>query len=407
MGRKIVITKYHSKMFLMDFSESVCTGISVLADSEKTLLGNIYIGRVENVVSNINAAFIEIQKGIKCYYSLQENKKHIFLNRKNNKTVNVGDKLLVQVCREPIKTKPATVTSKIEIPGKFAVLSSDVEGVLISSKIKKSSNAQALKECIEKELTDKNVEAGIIVRTNAASVSMEIVLKEINQLVDKYNKVLQRAEFGMFYEKLNSGIPEYCSYINDIPEKDLEEIVTDNKDVYDTIVSNVPEIDMNKIRFYDDELLELYKLYSFETIIKHATDRKVWLKSGGYLVIDQTEAMTVIDVNSGKQTVKKRKADTDAVMEDAFFKVNMEAAEELSRQLRMRNLSGIIIVDFINMKLEDHNQKLLSAMSHLLKKDPVTASVIDITKLGLMEITRKNQGKCLAEQLHAKSVSEE
>lgn len=400
MNRKIVITKLKSKRFLLDFNGSVCNGIKVLADEDNNIVGNVYVGRVENVVKNINAAFVEIQKGVKCYYSLNDNKKHIFLNRKNNDAVNIGDKLLVQVHKEAIKTKPAAVTSKIEIPGKYIVVSADVEGVLISSKIKKNPRIEEIKKLMEQLLEDSSKEFGIIVRTNAAQTPVSDIIDEAKQLISTFSGILEAAPYRMFYEKLYSSLPEYCNFINDIPVNDLEKIVTDQQDVYNLITRAVPGLEISKTEFYEDDMLALNKLYSVETLLKHATDKKVWLKSGGYLVIEQTEAMAVIDVNSGKQAVSKKKAGSAAYIEENFFKTNMEAAEELCRQLRLRNLSGIIIVDFINMKDEEHNKELLKSLSKMLKQDIIPAFVVDITKLGLVEITRKSNGKSLYEQIY-------
>ena len=398
MNRKIVITEFNSKRYLLDFTDEVCTRISVLGSDDTNIVGNIYIGRVENVVKNINAAFVEIQKGVKCYYSLQENQNHIFLNQKNNSAVNIGDKLLIQVSREAVKTKPATATCKLEIHGKYVVVSADVKGVLVSSKIKKNPQALIIKEALI-ELLDSCQNFGFILRTNAAEAELNDVVKEAKQLSDTFAGIIKASQYGMFFDRLYSSMADYCNEINNVPTNELEKIITDQKDVYNTILQSVSGLDREKVVFYEDEMLSLNKLYSLETLLKRSTDRKVWLKSGGYIVIDQTEAMTVIDVNSGKQIAGKTKANKIEQMEDSFFKVNMEAANELARQLSVRNLSGIIIVDFINMKNDEHNKELLSFLSKCLKQDSVTASVIDITKLGLVEITRKRNGKSLAEQL--------
>ncbi|MDO5403628.1 MAG: ribonuclease E/G, partial [Eubacteriales bacterium] len=301
MNRKIVITEFNSKKYLLDFSNSVCNGITVLSEADN-IVGNIYIGRVENVVKNINAAFVEIKKGVKCYYSLNENQNHIFLNTKNNTTVNIGDKLLVQVSREAVKTKPATVTCRLEIPGKYIVVSADVSGVAVSSKIKKNPLALEIKNRLKEILTTLPAGFGFIVRTNAIDACSDDVISEALKLSNVYTRLYESSRYGMFFDKLYSSIPDYCNEINSIPTNDLEKVITDQKDIYDTILKAVPGLDCKKVVYYEDEMLELYKLYSLETLLKHSTDRKVWLKSGGYLIIDQTEAMTVIDVNSGKQT---------------------------------------------------------------------------------------------------------
>ena len=169
--------------------------------------------------------------------------------------------------------------------------------------------------------------------------------------------------------------------------------ITDIKEVYDNIVNDI-NMDNYSIRYYEDDMLALYKLYSMENDIEKALGKKIWLKSGGYLVIEQTEAMCVIDVNSGRQISKHRDKKSK---EDELFKTNMEAATEIARQLRIRNLSGIIIVDFINMTREDYNKELMSHLRKLFKSDTVNTTVVDITKLGLIEITRKKSGRSLIE----------
>lgn len=151
-----------------------------------------------------------------------------------------------------------------------------------------------------------------------------------------------------------------------------------------------------KVRLYKDEMLELYKLYDIKKQLEQASAQKVWLKCGGYIIIEQTEALTSIDVNSGKCISKKS---GEAAKEDTVYKVNSEAADEIARQIKLRNLSGIIIIDFINMKSEDNTQKLMSGLRHLFKNDKVTTTLIDITKLGLVEVTRKREGVTLLQAL--------
>lgn len=407
MRRKLVITQWERRKLLLDFQESVCNGIQVLSHDSECMVGNIYIGRVENVVKNINAAFIEIQKGVKCYYSLNDNKSHIFLNPKNNQAVNIGDKLLIQINREAIKTKPATATCKLEIPGKYVVISLDVKGVSVSSKIKKEPDVKAMKEQLQKLLSAEAFPFGMIIRTNAVSANPESVIMEVLSLGRQFLKMLEIAQYGSFYQKMYSAVPTYCTYINDIKTENIEKIITDDSEIYHTIIEKIPDLDQTKLQLYKDSMLQLNKLYSVDTILKRSTDKKVWLKSGGYLIIEQTEAMVVVDVNSGKQasSKSKAKANQEAYIEESFYKTNCEAALELAKQLRLRNLSGIIIVDFINMKEDTHKQELLRYLKQMLREDPITTTVIDITKLGLVEITRKKSGKCLTEALMTRQNS--
>ena len=190
--------------------------------------------------------------------------------------------------------------------------------------------------------------------------------------------------------------PLYVNHILGFPNDYIDEIITDDDNIYDTICAYLPENERMKVRLYKDEMLELYKLYDVKKQLEQASAQKVWLKCGGYIIIEQTEALTSIDVNSGKCISKKS---GEAAKEDTVYKVNSEAANEIARQIKLRNLSGIIIIDFINMKSEDNTQKLMSGLRHLFKNDKVTTTLIDITKLGLVEVTRKREGVTLLQAL--------
>lgn len=405
MSTKYVITQVHGKMFSAEFQDDVCTGLTVL--NENGLAGNIYIGRVENVVKNINCAFIEIQRGIKCYYPLDANERHLFLNRKNNTAVNQGDLMLVQVSREAVKTKPATVTDKLSLTGKYVVLSSDVKGVHISGKTRKDSGCLTLKELLTEQFSFQVTEEeklseqqravgryGFILRTNSAQAEPREVLLEAAKLVKQYTEIVQRALFGMAFTCLYTAPPTYLEAVQNIRTEQLDEIVTDDREIFNCFQQNLPPSDTGKVRLYEDALLPLGSLYALETELERALRKKVWLKCGGYLVIEQTEALSVIDVNSGKCISKKQGS---KAKEETLLKVNLEAADEIARQLKLRNLSGIIIVDFINMTEPLHNEDLMSHLRKLIRQDHVPSAVVDITKLGLVELTRQRSGKSLAE----------
>ena len=202
---------------------------------------------------------------------------------------------------------------------------------------------------------------------------------------------------------MHSTGAEYLDLIKGARAGELEEILTDSREVYEKVQTYLegfqPE-DLDKLTFYQDKLQPLYKKYPVEASIDEALRERIWLKSGGYLVIQMTEALTSIDVNTGKYDGKKQS-------EETFLKINLEAAKETARQMRLRNLAGIIIIDFINMKKEENNEYLLSEMREFLRQDPVLTVLVDMTPLGLVEITRKRTRKTVAEQMKAlESVSE-
>ena len=419
MENKCVITRVHDRLISAEFQDSKCCDLHVFEES--SIVNNIYVGRVENVVKNINSAFIEIQKGVKCYYSLEDNKKHIFLNRKNSDKVNIGDLMLVQVIREPIKTKPATATSKIAMNGRYLVISSDIKGIAISAKVKKNEHCRELRdifnEHMEQWLADCNREFGFILRTNSANADIQDVLGEADSLMKQFCDILSKAEFAKAFTLMYKAPAGYIDKIKGIRGNSATEIITDDPDIYEEINMALSNQNASSsctaalaastitARLYSDNLLSLQSLYSLETEISRALAKKVWLKSGGYIVIEQTEALTVIDVNTGKQVSKKSGVDAK---ESTVAKANMEAAREIARQMRLRNLSGIIIVDFINMEDDKNNSELMSCLRNLLRHDTLQSSVIDITKLGLVEMTRKKSGKSLYEawQGGSKAVTE-
>ncbi|MGN0515315.1 MAG: ribonuclease E/G [Lachnospiraceae bacterium] len=392
----LVITVYNDKILSSVYEDGKMVEVSLENEKSSSYVGNIYVGRVENVVKNINAAFVEFSRGVKGYYSLEDNKNHIFLNKKNNDKVCQGDLMLVQVVRDAVKTKPPTLSCNIEFTGKYIALKKNGTGISISSKI----TGVKLKKAIKKSLSSfASEEYGIIARTNCESLydddifSDEELLNETRNIIEEYNRILQIAPTRTAFSLLNERQPDFISTVLNARVDELSEIVTDNIDVYNSIKALGDESIDEKIKLYDDKLLPLNKLYSIDTQISDALKERIWLKSGAYLVLQPTEALTVIDVNTGKCVQSKNNR------EEIFFKVNQEAAIEIAKQLRLRNYSGIILIDFIDMKEPSHNTELLELLSGLVLKDPVKTTVVDITRLGLVELTRKKIKKPLFEQL--------
>lgn len=391
---QLIFTNYNNKLVSAVYEEGKMIEVSLDDKETSSIIGNIYVGRVENIVTSINAAFIEISKGIKGYYSLEDNKNHIFLNKKNTDKVCQGDLILVQVEKDAVKTKAPILTSNIELNGRYIALGRETSGINISKKIKDKKLVKAIKNILsEFDCGDY----GLVARTNCESLyeneifDEDLLRNETAQLIDEYHKILQiaptRTAFSMLYGKNDS----FIELVLNTRLENLSEILTDDPDVYNKLILNDSKI-KDKIRFYTDELLSLNKLYNVELQIKDALKERVWLKSGGYLVIQPTEALTVIDVNTGKFIAGKDR-------EAGFFKVNCEAAVEIAKQLRLRNYSGIIIVDFIDMKTEEYNNNLMELLNNVVLKDSVKTTVIDKTKLGLVELTRKKVKKPLYEQL--------
>lgn len=351
--------------------------------------GNIYIGRVSNIVKNIQAAFIDIGDGNICYYSMKEKYPPVFTHKIGGKPLCIGDELLVQISKEAVKTKVPTVTGKLNFTGKYAVLTHADSRIGYSSKLDADRKAQ-LKAIMESYHSD---EYGWILRTNAGGVSKEILCAELDNLAEQYRRVLTFAKNRTCFSCMKQAPPAYLTELRDVYQNQLDEIVVGDPQIYDEVrdflSANQPE-DMVKLRHYQDPQLPLHKLYGLEKHLEDALKEKVWMKSGAYLVIQPTEALTVIDVNSGRAINNKSN-------EEMWLSCNIEAANEAARQIRLRNLSGIILIDFINMKRAEHTQELLKILQKELKKDPIETILVDMTKLQLVEITRKKIRKPLKE----------
>ncbi|MGN0465369.1 MAG: ribonuclease E/G [Lachnospiraceae bacterium] len=389
---KLVITKKNGYILTAMCEGDKLTEVSFEPDNETSILNNIYIAKVKNIVKNIDAAFLEIADGILCYYSLTENKKHNFLNQKKNQTLTVGDELLVQISKEAIKKKAPTATSNLNLTGKYVVLTSANKNIGISNKIEKSEDRKRLKQTIQKY---KDERYGVIVRTNAAQVSEEILKKELLVLSEQMEKLFEKAKYLTCFSCIYQAPAAYLMDIRDQNEQQLEKIIIEDKKIYEELKQYLmiyQPMDLKKLELYEEDSISLWTLYGLEKQIREAMSEKVWLKSGSYLIIQPTEAMVVIDVNTGKSIGKKQP-------KKHFFRVNMEAAAEIARQIRLRNLSGIIIVDFIDMEEEKSKEELLKELQILLKQDRIKADLVDMTRLGLVEITRKKVKKPIYEQI--------
>ncbi len=398
MERKILIEKRDNRIrtyFLEDGDIVEIHSASSDGDASGAhRLGDIYVGKVKNIVPNIGAAFIEIEKGVNCYYDMKDAKDSFFTRKSGNRDLCIGDELVVQISREAAKNKAPTVTGNISFTGRYAVLTHGNTRIGVSSKIPKTQ-----RDGYKGKLSGyQNDRFGIIVRTNAKDVPFEEVTAEIDTLKEEYESLFYAAATRTCFSCLKSAPPSYISDLKNVYMDGMEEIVVGDKELYTRIQSyfrsEFPD-KLELLKLYDDPDFPLGKLYSTQTALEKAMRERAWLKTGGYLIIQPTEALTVIDVNSGKAAAKARsRADSEA----GALKVNLEAAKEAARQIRLRNLSGIIIVDFINMESDENTQQLLREFRFCLAKDPIQASLVDITPLGLVEVTRKKVRKPLYEE---------
>ncbi|MDD6340304.1 MAG: ribonuclease E/G [Butyrivibrio sp.] len=375
--KKLVITKYNNKTVSMLFNENKENRIELYDAEKSNIINNIYVGRVRDVVANIGAAFVEIAPKVVCFFSLADNRNPIFLNRKNSNAVCQGDLILVQIKKEGTDTKAPLCSCNISLNGLYLCLTGENTGhVGISKKITNKNRCEELRSML---LPMVNKHFGFILRTESKEADNEDILAEANALCDEYFDMIKTAATRTAFSLIRqSESPLYADALSCKLEPG-DEIVTDVKEVYDYFLMTPLK---NLTRLYEDDWT-LCKAYDIEGRIEKALDKKVWLPSGGYLIIEPTEALTVIDVNTGKFSRNLKAKD------DTVYRTNVEACREIARQLILRNISGIIIVDFINMTGKDYIIEVERVMKEYLDKDYVKCNVLGYTKLGLMEITRK------------------
>lgn len=431
---KLIFTRYRNKNGVFLIRQSRLTAMAFPDDSR---VGEIYLARVANVVKNINACFVEIGPGEICFLPMKEARIPFLTNRPFDGRILEGDELPVQIVRDAQKTKQPTVTAHISLANDYFALTPDSQKAGFSVKLTKEQRS-GLKGLLEEAgvlcggclvplkannigdgnpapisdlLLTENSDfpavpegmpaPGLIVRTRAAELAElapELLFKQLLSLWQEYVTFFREASHRTCYSCLkkagtvNNLMDRILNQLIDVSE--FSEIVTDDQTLFlqigEYLKVHLPE---KALRLYEDPLLSLLKLYSLDSRVEEALNVHVWLKSGGYLMIQPTEALTVIDVNSGKYEGRK---------EDAFLKVNLEAAEEIARQIRLRNLSGIIIVDFINMEESKSRAAVMECLKENVRRDKVKTVVVDMTPLGLVEITRKKITKPLREALAEK-----
>lgn len=371
---KLIITKFLEKIATVEFFEQKAIDVNFENDSDYHLY-DIYVGRVDSIAKNIGAAFIEIEGKEKCFYQLGKGEK-----------LKVGDELPVQITKERSKAKDAECSLRLSIPGKYVVVTEGIYSLGISSKFSDNERRFELQQLFDSTYSYED-EFSFILRTKSEEADNSDIINEAESHIKLLRELRKKAKHTPVYKKIYAGSAFYLDKIRDA--RAVSEIVTDDESVYDNIRASYPE---SKLTFYQDELLPLSKLYKLEKLVSDITSRRVWLRSGSYLVIDETEALTVIDVNTGKNEGGK-------MTEDTFFKTNLEAAREAARQIRLRNLSGIILIDFIDMKRKENMNEVVDCLREAVFYDPVKTNVIDVTKLNLVELTRKKTHKTLKEQL--------
>ena len=352
----------------------------------KRLEGNIYLGKIRNILPGIQAAFVDIGEGkntfiqVKDLMPKQDQTKETTVQIKDIKEIaKPGMNIIVQVKKDASLSKGARVSTHISLTGKYIVFMPETDIITISKKIENEEKKIKLKEEVQK-LLPKNT--GAIIRTSAENVDINEIEDEINSLNNEWNKIKKHAtennEIQLLYkvESIESKI------IKDTLSQEISKITVDDEEelnAINKILENLKQEKNIKLEKVENALDK----YSLETQIEKMGHRKVYLKCGGFITIDKTEALTAIDVNSGKYTGKENQ-------EATILKVNEEATIEIAKQLRLRDIDGIIIIDYIDMKLEESKKEILELLKKEIKQDRSKIQILEFTKLNLLELTRKH-----------------
>lgn len=383
MSKELVITNvdYRNKTYAACclFEEKKAVEMRIHQLENNSLLGNIYVGKIEKYVKNIGASFVRIGKDLpECYLEMK-------------KIPNQGENIIVQVSKDAVKLKAPCVSTNLNFQGKYLVLTTENTVLGISSKIDPDTK-EVLKKWLQ-PLMDGSF--GAVVRTNAQYAEKSAILEEFEYLKKRLNRVIEQGPHRTVYTCLEEAQPFYIEAIRDVYSDDLVQIRTDIPEYYDKIkeyLTDYQKTDLEKLSLHTDKLITLKSLFNMTFVMEECLREKVWLPSGGFLIIQQTEAFTCIDVNTGKYVGKKKEQET-------YRMTNLEAAAEIARQMRLRNLSGIILIDFINLTREEHQDELMHVLAKHCRKDPIKTKVIDMTALHIVEVTRQRTRKPIYEEL--------
>lgn len=354
-------------------------------ENQKRLEGKIYLGKVQNVLSGMQSAFIDIGEEKNTLIKLKDalpkvdektNKINIE-NKSITDTLKSGQNIVVQIKKDGTLTKGAKVSTHINLPGRFLALLPNSNFITISQKIEKEEEKERLMGIVKKILPEN---MGAIVRTAAENKTANVLEKDLEHLLDKWKEIQTILEKSNPPKLLYDNQALIRRTIIDIIDRNLGKIIVNDKEEYNALSKMLQEFDL-RIELKENE--DLFTIYNLKEQIEKMNQRKIWLKCGGFITIDKTEALTAIDVNTGKFVGKKN-------VEKTVYQVNKEATAEIAKQLRLRDIGGIIIIDYIDMQEEENKKEIEKLLKEELKKDRTKCQIEGFTKLNLLEMTRKN-----------------
>ena len=404
MKKEIYISESMGESRIAIIEDGTLVEVYVEKQDQQRMVGNIYKGQVENVLPGMQAAFVDIGYDINAFLPFSEIENSAYLSeidddessngkktkknsrrRKNSGNVSVelktGQEIFVQVIKEAFAGKGPRVTTEIALPGRLLVFVPNAKYIGISKKIWDKYERRRLKKIVS-SLKEKDM--GVIIRTVAEGKSEELLNNDFSSLIDKWKKLQSKSkrtkEASLIYEDLETA----SSVIRDLFTPDIGKIVIDSKKLYRKLQSYLEDISPNMANRLEHYKLKqsLFESKGIENELDKLLQPKVWLKSGAYLIIEKTEAMVVVDVNSGRFVGKKNH-------EENSLKINLEACKEVARQLRLRDLSGLVVIDFIDMREESNQKKIYYELRKELKKDRAKVAVSPLSDFGLLEMTRQ------------------
>ncbi|AMD01610.1 ribonuclease G [Halomonas sp. M5N1S17] len=363
------------------------------------IVGNIYKGRVVRVLPGMQAAFVDIGLDRAAFIHVHEvmppgtpSEEQVAIGQ----LLSEGQSLVVQVTKDPIGSKGARLTTHLSVPSRYLVYMPDSPHHGVSQRIEDERERERLRELLERCQLEQDIEVtgGFIVRTAAENVGQEELFADMHFLLRLWRKVSERKVSAPSPSVIYDDLPLFIRTLRDLMRDDIEKVRIDSRENYVKLIEFAEEFmpdSSARIEYYPGER-PIFDLYSVEDEIIKALGRKVQLKSGGYLVIDPTEAMTTIDVNTGGYVGHRN-------LEETIFKTNLEAANAIARQLRLRNLGGIIIIDFIDMEETEHQRQVLRVLEKALERDHAKTKCTGVTELGLVQLTRKRTRESLEQTL--------
>ena len=415
MPKELIVSHHHQETKVALVEDGVVTEVSVERESSRSVVGNLYKGRVNRVLPGMQSAFVDagLERDAFLYVSdvleeeefdpfqtmeeekMAETEREIVRAKAKNHSIDEllteGQEVLVQVAKEPIGTKGARITSYVSLPGRLLVFMPTVDHIGVSRKIESSEERARLRQLIQQNRT---VGGGYIVRTAVIGKDDEAILADMRFLENQWTEIRRKAESAKAPEVIHRDLGLVFKLIRDMLSPDFSAIRIDSEKLYDEVVDFVKQIEpqmLHRVKLYSKNY-PIFDEYGVQAEIDRALKSKVWLKSGGYIVINQTEALVAIDVNTGRYTGSKR-------LEDTITRINLEAIKEIVHQIRLRDLGGIIVIDFIDMEERRNQQKVFADLEEELLDDRSPTKAIQINEFGLMILTRKRVKKSLERTL--------